>query len=133
MADQVVDYAEIRDTLNTGDIVLFQGIGWESDVVKALAVSPWTHVATIVRESHVDFPMIWESTPLKFIEDVIISQKKSGARLVSLDDRLANALREKFYGRFAIWRREAERTPEMIHSVKDFIAGAVHYLPFPSR
>jgi hypothetical protein len=130
---QVVDYTEIRDTLATGDIVLFHGLGWESDLIQVVELSPWTHVAMIVRAPEIEYPMIWESTPLKFIKDVVMHKKKSGARLVSLDERLAVAVEKRFYGRFAVRQLEVERTSEMMQALINFIAGNVHYLPFPSE
>lgn len=132
MDEGTVPYAEIRDTLMTGDIVLFHGLGWESDIIQVVELSQWTHVAMVVRDPEIDYPLIWESTPLQFIEDKAIHKKKAGARLVSLDERLAVAVEKRLYGRFAIRRLEVVRSEEMIETLKKFISGKVHYLPYPS-
>jgi hypothetical protein len=132
MGGRTVLYAEIRDTLMTGDIVLFHGLGWESEIIQVMELSQWTHVAMVVRVPEIDYPLIWESTPLQFIEDKAIHKKKSGARLVSLDERLAVAVEKKLYGKFAVRRLEVVRTAEMIETLKSFISGKVHYLPYPS-
>jgi hypothetical protein len=132
MGDRTVPYAEIRDTLMTGDIVLFHGLGWESDIIQVVALSQWTHVAMVVRSPEIDYPLIWESTPLQFIEDKAIHKKKAGARLVSLDERLAVAVEKRLYSRFAVRRLEVVRSEEMIETLIKFISGKVHYLPFPS-
>lgn len=132
MGEKTVPYAEIRDTLMTGDIVLFHGLGWESDVIQVMELSQWTHVAMAVRVPEIDYPLIWESTPLQFIEDKVIHKKKAGVRLVSLDERLAVAVKKRLYGRFAVRSLEVVRTEEMIETLKKFIAGKVHLLPFPS-
>ena len=71
---KTVPYDEIRDTLMTGDIVLFHGLGWESDIIQVVELSQWTHVAMVVRAPEIDYPLIWESTPLQFIEDKTIHQ-----------------------------------------------------------
>jgi hypothetical protein len=132
MGEKTVPYAEIRDTLMTGDIVLFHGLGWESDIIQVMELSQWTHVAMVVRAPEIDYPLIWESTPLQFIEDKAIHKKKAGARLVSLDERLAVAVEKRLYGRFAVRRLEVVRSEEMIETLKKFISGKVHQLPFPS-
>ena len=132
MAENTVPYSSIRDALKTGDIVLFQGVGWESDIVEVVELSPWTHVAMVVRVPDIEFPMIWESTPLKYIKDVIYQERKAGARLVSLDERLAVAVGKKLYGRFAVRELEVERTEEMMGALKNFISSEVHDLPYPS-
>ena len=132
MGEETVPYAEIRETLMTGDIVLFHGLDWESDIIQILEFNQWTHVAMVVRAPEIEYPMIWESTPLQFIEDKTLRKKKAGARLVSLDERLAVAVEKKLYGRFAVRHLELVRTEEMIETLKDFISGKVHLLPFPS-
>jgi len=132
MGERTVPYAEIRDTLMTGDIVLFHGLGWESDIIEVVELSQWTHVAMVFRAPEIDYPLIWESTPLQFIEDKAIHIKKAGARLVSLDERLAVAVEKRLYGRFAVRRLEVVRTEDMIETLKKFISGKVHLLPFPS-
>jgi hypothetical protein len=132
MGEKTVPYAEIRETLMTGDIVLFHGLGWESDIIQVMELSQWTHVAMVVRAPEIDYPLIWESTPLQFIEDKSTHKKKAGARLVSLDERLAVAVEKRLYGRFAVRHLEVARSAEMIETVKSFISGKVHHLTFPS-
>jgi len=132
MGEKTVPYGEIRDTLMTGDIVLFHGLGWESDIIKVVELSQWTHVAMVVKAPEIDYPLIWESTPLQFIEDKAMHIKKGGARLVSLDERLAVAVEKRLYGRFAVRRLEVVRTEEMMETLKIFISGKVHNLPYPS-
>jgi hypothetical protein len=131
MDEKTVQYAEIRDTLMTGDIVLFHGLGWENDIIEVVELSQWTHVAMVVRVPEIDYPLIWESTPLQFIEDKAIHKRKAGARLVSLDERMAVAAEKRLCGRFAVRRLEVVRTKEMIEILNNFISGKVHHLPYP--
>lgn len=116
----------------TGDIVLFHGLGWENDIIEVVELSQWTHVAMVVREPEIDYPLIWESTPLQFIEDKAIHKKKAGARLVSLDERMDVAIAKRLCDRFAVRRLEVVRTEEMIRELKNFISGKVHHLLYPS-
>ena len=132
MVEKTVPYAEIRDTLLTGDIVLFHGLGWENDIIEVVELSQWTHVAMVVRAPEIDYPLIWESTPLQFIEDKAMHKKKAGARLVSLDERMAVAIEKRLCDRFAVRHLEVVRTEEMIISLRKFISGKVHELLYPS-
>jgi hypothetical protein len=127
-----VSYAGIRDSLMTGDILLFHGLGWESDIIRLVEMSQWSHVAMIVKVPEIEFPLIWESFPLKFVEDVILHKRKTGVRLVSLDERLTVAVERKLVSRVAIRHLKTARTLEMTAALKDFIAGTFHDLPYPS-
>lgn len=131
MGDETVSYRAIRNSLSTFDIVLLKGVGIESDLIKVVELSPWTHVAMVIRIADCDLPLIWESTPLKFIDDVLLHTRKSGARIVSLDDRLRIAIEKKFYDRFAVRKLDVERTPAMFAALQDYIE-RVHRLSFPT-
>ncbi len=131
MEDKVARYQDIRSRLSTGDLILMHGVDVESSIIRLAELSPWSHVAMVVRVPDLGPPLIWESTPLHFIEDVVLHTKKSGARIVSLDDRLRVAVTKKFYSRFAVRRLDVERTPEMISALQEYIE-RVHNLPFPS-
>jgi hypothetical protein len=131
MVEKTIHYSEIRDTLLTGDIVLFHGLGWENDIIEVVELSQWTHVAMVVRSPEIDYPLIWESTPLLFIEDRAMHKKKAGARLVSLDERIAVAIEKRLCDRFVVRHLEMVRTEEMIIALRKFIYGKVHELLYP--
>ncbi len=126
-----VSYVEMRDSLMTGDIVLFHGLGWDSDVIQILEQSQWTHVGMVVRVPELEYPLIWESFPFEYVEDVILHKRKSGARLVSLDERLAVGIQRGLFDTVAIRRLKVVRTPAMITALRDFIYGMFHTLPYP--
>src|SRR5512136_1298815 len=102
MGERRLPYGKIRDSLMTGDIVLFHGLGWDSGVVQFLEQSRWTHVGMVVRVPEIEYPLIWESFPFEFVEDVILHERKSGARLVSLDERLAVGVEKKLFNKVAV-------------------------------
>lgn len=131
MIDTIAKYGDIRDKLSTGDLVLMHGLDIESDIIEAVEHSPWSHVAMVLRIYGVDPPLIWESTPLHFIEDVVLHAKKSGARIVSLDDRLRVGITKKLYKGFALRRLVVERTTAMMDALRNYIE-QVHSLPFPT-
>ncbi|HEX9022340.1 MAG TPA: hypothetical protein VF799_00720 [Geobacteraceae bacterium] len=131
MSEKISPYAEIRDALMTGDLVIFQGLGWDSDVIMIVEMSRWTHVGMVVREEGVAYPLLWESFPFTFVDDVILHRRKSGARLVSLDERLAVGTEKKLFSRVAVRHLHVQRTPEIMAALHDFIAGRFHYLPYP--
>lgn len=108
----VVRYGEIKDSLRTGDIVLFNGSGYESLWVKFGTISPWSHCGMIVRcphirqyitadsesfrglpglddpyndANHVDDLYLWHSNQGKLtIPDLITGERKSGVQLTPL-------------------------------------------------
>ena len=126
-----VPYREIRDGLATGDLVLYQGTGLEADLIKVMEMSRWTHISMVVRMAGTDGPLVWESTPMHFLEDVMLHKRKSGPRVVSLDDRLRIAVEKGFYGRFAVRKLEAALLPEMTASLWRFMFSLVHWQHFP--
>ncbi|MRR54643.1 MAG: hypothetical protein EG822_09055 [Deltaproteobacteria bacterium] len=131
MALTVIEYSEIRDELLTGDLVLMQGLNIDSEIIKVVEQSPWSHVAMIIRIRGIDPPLLWESTPLHFLEDKILHAKKSGARIVSLDDRLRIGRMKKLYKVFALRRLKVRRTRFMMDSLRNYIEN-VHLLPYPT-
>jgi hypothetical protein len=131
MKEKVVRYRDIRNTMLSGDLVLMHGMDMESGIIESVKHSPWSHVAMVVRIDGVDTPLIWESSPLHFIRDMVLETRKSGARIVSLDERLEVGIMKKLYRGFA-WRRlEVERTREMMDALRNYIED-VHSLPFPT-
>ena len=93
-------YENIRDTLNTGDIVLCSGKGTVSTLIKAFTGSQWSHVAMVLRlATEFDFVLCWESTTLGKLRDVYDGQPKKGVQLVPLSERIAT-----YEGKIAIRR-----------------------------
>jgi len=111
MGEKSATYGEMRDFLMTGDIVLFHGLGWESGLIRILEQSQWSHVGMVVRTPEIECPLFWESFPFMYVEDVVLHERKSGARLVSLDERLAVGVEKGLFDRVAVRNLRVERTP----------------------
>jgi len=80
-------YKEVRDQLNTGDIVLFssRGIGL---FLTFFTPSKWSHVGMVVKLDDWDEVLLWESTPVSDLKDVIDKKAKKGVQTVFLSDRI---------------------------------------------
>ena len=127
---QAVPYEHLRPGLQTGDLVLFHGLDLESALIEFLEHSQWSHVGMVVRLPCLNYPLLWESTPLHFLTDPLLHQAKSGPRLVSLDDRLRLSLDRGLYNRFMVGHLQVSRNPDMLSALTRFIA-EVHRLSFP--
>jgi len=129
---QPVPYGNLRPNLQTGDLVLFHGLDLESAFIELLEHSPWSHVGMVIRLSCLDYPLLWESTPLHLLKDPLLLQAKSGPRLVSLDDRLQMALDLGLYNRFMVRQLKVSRSQNMLSALTEFIA-EVHRLSYPGN
>jgi hypothetical protein len=85
-------YAQIRDSLKTGDILLFGGKGGISDGIKFFCVSKWSHVGMVYKFDSPTDPrgslFCWESTTLCDIEDADTGKLTKGVQRVELSERL---------------------------------------------
>lgn len=89
-------YSEIKNSLNTGDLVLFSGSGFYSNVVKFSTCSNWSHIGVIIRCRHRNNSEGKKSTlyllhsSLQVMKypciDIISGQEKSGPQLNRLID-----------------------------------------------
>ncbi len=131
MGPKIIPYQEIRNTMSTGDIILMHGVDIESDIIQLAELSTWSHVAMVIRIGVNDPPLLWESTPLHFTEDVELHIRMSGARIVSLDDRLRIGMARRLYSKFALRRLEAKLTEDMLRVLQNYIE-QVHGLRFPT-
>jgi len=61
-------YTEVRDNLNTGDIVLFSGKGGISTAIKLFTHSKWSHVGMVFKVPNINMVLLWESTTLANIK-----------------------------------------------------------------
>lgn len=90
-----MNYKQLRNTLKTGDIVLFSGKGHISELIKfgqwmfggSKRAAQWSHVGMIVRSDDIDAVLLWESTTLSGVKTVY-GENREGVQLVSLSDRI---------------------------------------------
>ncbi len=100
-------YARIRDTLRTGDVVLFAGKGVISTGIQLFTRSRWSHVGMLVRVAALDTILVWESTTLSDVPDVETALATRGVQLVPFSQRLA-----AYPGTIGVRRLEAELGPD---------------------
>lgn len=104
----MVRYSEIRDSLDTGDLVLFDGRGAISTLIRY-----WTgnksHIGMVVRLRDLGV-MLWESTTLTVgnIHDALTGEVRKGVQLVPLSERL-----RLYDGRVSIRRLTATRSDDL--------------------
>jgi chorismate mutase len=83
------NYKDIRNQINTGDIVLFScrdnlvSIG-----IQLMTQSKWSHVGMVLKDYKKDIIYLWESTTLSNIKDAIDNIPKKGVQLVLLSERI---------------------------------------------
>lgn len=82
------DYSEIRDKLQTGDLVFFSGRGFISNAIKVVTGSEWSHLGMVVRLERLDAVLLWESTTFSNTPDVHSGKVMHGVQLVSLSDKI---------------------------------------------
>lgn len=82
-------YNEIRDELKTGDVVLFDGRGWVSCLIKIGTFSRWSHVGIVYRPHPTGTVFLYESTTLSNIAGSKGAAVK-GVQTVDLWNRVRN-------------------------------------------
>jgi len=132
---QTTAFDEIRDDLQTGDIILMHGLHTSSRVIETLEGSPWSHVAMVILANDIgidtDDPLLlWESDTESPVQDVILGRSKSGPMLVQLSERLKYNFTHKEDNRLSIRHLHTTRTPEMLNQLKKVIP-EVHQATFP--
>ena len=81
-------YADMRGNLKTGDLVLFSGKGRISRLIQFGTASKWSHVGMVVVLPEFDFVLLWESTTLSSLRDIVSGKARKGVQLVALSERL---------------------------------------------
>ena len=84
----MAEYDRERSRIRTADIVLFSGKGGISHGIKLITGSKWSHVGMALRLPEWDALLLWESTTLSGLADVIDGRAKRGVQLVVMRDRL---------------------------------------------
>jgi hypothetical protein len=74
-------YDDVRNNLDTGDIVLFSGKGLISMGLKIGALCTWSHVAMVVRVREPDVALLYQSTPVCKAKDFMDGILKNGVQI----------------------------------------------------
>jgi hypothetical protein len=108
-------YDAIRTSLTTGDIVLFSGNRKFSTAIRWFTKSIWSHVGMVLNLKEHDLVLVWESTKLDNVKDIVDKKAKKGVQLVPLSDRI-----KEYPGKVAVRRLEVEGKEEMNEPLMDF-------------
>jgi hypothetical protein len=99
----------VRSDLKTGDLVLFSGASFFSNVIKWAVGGKWSHVGVVVRLPSIpERVLLWESTTLADLPDALTGRAAAGVQLVYLSDRLAS-----YAGELKLRALDKPVTPEM--------------------
>jgi hypothetical protein len=109
------NYRNIREELNTGDVVLFAGKGFVSGIVKFFSRSKWSHVGIIVKSNDLNMVLIWESTGLSKVKDMDTGEIRIGVQTVTLSDRL-----DEYKGEVWVRQYDGRVTKKMIGILAEF-------------
>ncbi|NQZ57958.1 MAG: hypothetical protein HRT88_10905 [Lentisphaeraceae bacterium] len=109
-------YDDLRDDLQTGDLVLFSGGTIMSRFIRFFGRSNWSHLGMVVVDKVYDQVLIYQATPVDKIEDFYSGAAKKGVQINALSDVI-----KKYDGGVAIRQlTNFERTDEVISSVTKF-------------
>ncbi len=108
-------YNDLRPKLKTGDVVLMSGRGIESAAIKLATRSKWSHVGQLVVIPQWDLILLWESTTLSNIVDMVTGVAHRGVSLVALSERL-----RAYKGRTALRALSRPLTAEMDEGLQRF-------------
>lgn len=133
-----IGWHDLVDGARTGDLMLFHGGEFESEVIEALSGGKFSHVAMIVRPDPNAPPLLWEENGVPLASDPqyptkIVTRHKgvehSGAQLGDLTEVTKVILG---YDEAAYYRRlHFDRTPAFEATIQQLIT-ASEGRPFPS-
>lgn len=128
-----VAFDKLAPDMQTGDLVLFNGQYSGSKFIELLEGSEWSHVGMVVRLPNHEEPLLFESTSLTNLTDVMFQDKKPGPKLVVLKERLehyGDELKKFENANFAYRKLTLERTPEMMQILNELMV-KLHGIPDP--
>lgn len=130
-------YSEIKDSLKTGDLILFHGVQISSKLIELIEWSFWSHVGMVVLPEDIGLagkePLFWESTASGdgIIDYLTGKPKTNGPMLVALHDRIEVDLKQHYDTHFLVKYLNCSLKPEELQKLKDFINKA-HGCGFPN-
>jgi len=90
----VTSYDQIASTLQTGDILLFDGVSLESRLIEDIDRSRFSHVGMAVRLPGYDAPLLWSSDTIATLKDPLADKAHAGVHLLDLRQTLQFLLEE---------------------------------------
>ena len=83
-----VSYSEIRNELNTGDIILYSGSSVASKLIQWASGSRWSHIGLVIKLEEYDLLTVWEATPASNVKDIFSNTIRKGVQLLPLSERI---------------------------------------------
>lgn len=108
-------YDEVRERLDTGDIVLFSGKGLISMGLQIGALCTWSHVAMVVRVKEPDVVLLYQTTPVCKAKDFFEGKLKNGVQINVMSEAVKG-----YNGKVAIRHLNVARTTEMLNALSRF-------------
>lgn len=108
-------YDDVRDNLDTGDIVLFSGKGLISMGLKIGALCSWSHVAMVVRVREPDVALLYQTTPVCKAKDFFEGTLKNGVQINVMSEAVNG-----YNGKVAVRHLSVARTNEMLNALSRF-------------
>ena len=131
-----IAYSEIKNSLKTGDLMMFHGVEFSSKLIELIEWSYWSHVGMVVIPEDIGLtgkePLILEATSSgDGIEDVINkAPKEGGVMLISLEERLKVDIDNQYDTHFKVKYINRALDDTEIEKLKTFIYEA-HDKVFP--
>jgi hypothetical protein len=129
-------YAELSGRMQTGDILLFNGPGFESGAIEWEDGTPYSHVAIVVRLPEHPRALLWTSDEISAITDALDSKKAPGVHLLDLEKVLQDCMAMKFaHGQIYhfVWRALVDVTRDALFMQKlESFMHSVDGAAFPS-
>jgi hypothetical protein len=139
-----IPYSQIRNQLQTGDVIMFQGDSAVDIVIELPYMTGYSHVGMVIRDSGNlyfwdapgpngnEFPDPYWSDPKNRIHNLYPPPgKHPGCRVAVLDDLLKFYVEALKSDQFTIRQLQPAVTPEMFSALRIFI-DSVDGLPFPA-
>lgn len=105
----MASYDSVRDSLKTGDLVIFSGKSAVSNFIKLFSGGKWSHVGMVLRlKEFADAVLLWESTTLNNVADIETQAATKGVQLVPMSQRVAS-----YDGEIAVRRLNKAVTAKM--------------------
>lgn len=108
-------YEDVREQLDTGDIVLFAGKGLISMGLRIGSLCSWSHVAMVVRVKEPDVALLYQSTPVCKAKDFFDGILKNGVQVNVMSEAVNG-----YNGKVAVRHLTVERTPAMLEGLSRF-------------
>lgn len=109
------NYNNLRDSLKTGDIILFSGKGLLSTGIKIGSSCHWSHVGMIVRFNKPDVVLLYQSSPLSKVHDYTHRAPKPGVQINVFSETC-----EHYDGDIALRRLNYDLSDTMLDALSSF-------------